>query len=102
MTKTIEMQIDKSRSLIQGLRKHLSETGSGTTLQELDAMEQAIAALVSASEECDRIRAELAPKMQHLNVLLDKVRTDYVEHKLIIKNNYPKERWIVYGLLDKR
>lgn len=102
MTKTIEMQIDKSRSLIQGLRKHLSETGSGATLQELAAMEQSIAALVSASEECDCIRAELAPKMEHLNVLLDKVRTDYAKHKLIIKNNYPKERWIEYGLPDKR
>ena len=29
MTKTIEMQIEKSRSLIQGLRKHLNETGTG-------------------------------------------------------------------------
>ena len=46
MTKTIEMQIEKSRSLIQGLRKHLSETGTGATLQELSAMEQAIDILI--------------------------------------------------------
>lgn len=102
MPKTVEMQIEKSRGLIHGLRKHLSETGRGATSQELDAMEQTINALVSACEECDRLRAELVPKVKRMNELLGNVKADYANHKLIIKNNYPPERWMVYGVPDKR
>lgn len=102
MTKTIEMQIEKNRSLIQGLRKHLSETGTGATLQELSAMEHAIDILISACEECDRLRAELAPKLDRVSKLFNNVKDEYAARKLIIKNKYPKERWIEYGLPDKR
>lgn len=96
------MQIEKSRGLIAGLRKHLRETGKGTTAHELDSMEQAIEALEAACEECDRLRAELAPKVKRMNELLGNVKADYVNHKVIIKNNYPPERWMAYGLPDKR
>ena len=102
MTKTIETQIEKSRNLIQGLRKHLSEGGMGIDQQQLAIMEQTIDALIAACDECDRLRAELTPKVKHMNEVLSKVKDDYVNHKLIIKNHYPQEKWIVYGLPDKR
>ena len=102
MPKTIEVQIEKSRGLIQGLRKHLSEGGKGTTLQEISSMEQTLAALTAANEECDRLRAELVPKVRRMNELLSSVKNEYVNHKLIIKNHYPQERWMAYGLPDKR
>lgn len=102
MTKTVEMQIEKSRGLIKGLRKHLNETGRGATSQELDSMEQTIDALVTVCEECDRLRAELVPKVKRMNEILGNVKADYANHKLIIKNNYPQERWTDYGVPDKR
>ncbi len=102
MSKTVEIQIEKSRGLIQGLRKHLSQGGKGTTIQELDTMESALNLLVAANEECERLRAELGPKVMHMNELLAGVKADYVGHKLIIKNNYPQERWMAYGLPDKK
>ena len=102
MSKTVEMQIEKSRGLIKGLRKHLNETGRGATSQELDAMEQTINALISACEECNRLRAELVPKVKRMSELFGNVKADYVNHKLIIKNNYPQERWMDYGVPDKR
>ena len=92
MSKTVETQIEKSRGLIQGLRKHLSQGGKGATIQELDTMESALNVLVAANEECERLRAELGPKVKHMNELLAGVKADYVGHKLIIKNNYPQER----------
>ncbi len=102
MSKTVEMQIEKSSGLIQGLRKHLSQGGKGVSIQELDAMERALNELAAASEECDRLRAELAPKVKHMNDLLVGVKDAYAGHKLIIKNNYPQESWLAYGLPDKR
>ena len=101
MSKTVETQIEKSRGLIQGLRKHLSQGGRGVTIQELDTMERALDVLVAANEECDRLRAELGPKVKHMNELLAGVKADYVGHKLVIKNSYPQERWMAYGLPDK-
>ncbi len=102
MTKTVEMQIEKTRGLIKGLRKHLNETGRGATSQELDSMEQTVDALVTVCEECDRLRAELVPKVKRMNEILGNVKADYANHKLIIKNNYPQERWTDYGVPDKR
>ena len=96
------MQVEKSRNLIQGLRKHLSEGGKGTSQQDIAAMEQQIAALSAASDECERLRAELAPKVKHMNELLTQVKESFVERKLIIKNCYPQELWAAYGLADKR
>lgn len=96
------MQVEKSRSLIHGLRKHLSEGGKGATVQELASMEQDIAALEAASKECERLRAELAPKVKHMNNLLATVKAAYAERKLVIRNCYPQERWMEYGLPDKR
>ncbi|MCR5821073.1 MAG: hypothetical protein K6F94_09055 [Bacteroidaceae bacterium] len=102
MTKTVELQIEKSRALIKGLRKHLAENGKGTNQQDLSAMEQSIVALTDACGECERLRAELSPKVKYMNELLDKVKAEYASHKPIIKNTYPSERWIYYGLPDKR
>ena len=102
MTKTIQTQIEKSRNLIGGLHKYLLEGGSGVSPQELDTMDQSLKQLAEASEECDRLRAELAPKVKRMNDLLQGVKDSYASPKLIIKNKYPQERWADYGLPDKR
>ncbi|MBQ6433285.1 MAG: hypothetical protein IJJ94_05010 [Bacteroidaceae bacterium] len=102
MTKTIQTQIEKSRNLITGLHKHLHEGGSGVSTQDLDAMERSLDILAAVSDECDRLRTELAPKVKRMNELLQGVKDSYLSHKLIIKNKYPQERWADYGLPDKR
>ena len=35
MSKTVEQQIEKSRNLVEGLRKHLGEIGGGVTNDEI-------------------------------------------------------------------
>ena len=102
MTKTLELQISKSRNLIQGLHKHLEEGGKGIDKQQLILMEQDLQELTVASDECSRLRAELTPKVKKMNELLNKVKKSFVEHKLIIKNRHPQEHWVDYGLTDKR
>ena len=40
MSKTVEIQIEKSRSLVEGLRRHVKEMGErGVTNEEINAME---------------------------------------------------------------
>ncbi len=38
MSKTVEIQIEKSRNLIEGLRKHLNGKGTGVTSAEIASM----------------------------------------------------------------
>ena len=59
-SKTIELQIEKSQVLIEGLNRNI---------------------------------AELRPKG---------VKDAFANHKRIVKTNYPQERWINYGVQDKR
>ena len=104
MAKTIETQIEKSRTLIEGLRKHVEKGGNETniTADTVNAMEAQLRLLVEANEECDRLRAELSPKVKRMNELLAGVKAAYAANKKTIKGYYPQEQWPDYGVTDKR
>ena len=102
MSKTVDQQIEKSRSLIAGMRKHMSEGREGATPQEADTMERTLNELAEANAECERLRAELAPRVKHMNQLLADVKTAYADKKKTLKGCYPQERWADYGIPDKR
>ena len=103
MSKTTEIQIEKSRNLIEGLRRHVSETGErGVSNNEIDEMEKTLALLSEANAEVDRLREELSPKVKKMNDLLTLAKTAYAESKKTLKGYYPQERWPDYGIPDKR
>ena len=103
MSKTIELQIEKSRQLIGGQRKHLNGgVGGGITTAQIDEMERSLGELKAANDECDRLRAELSPKVKHMNDVLAVVKAAFAEHKRTIKGYYPQEQWAEYGVADKR
>ena len=114
MSKTVELQIEKGRDLVKGLRKHVKEMGerlrvgeqgsgmSGISNAEIDRLEQALSALSTANAEVDRLREELQPKVKHMNEVLAGVKASYVEAKKTLKGYYPQERWADYGIPDKR
>lgn len=102
MSQTVELQIEKSRHLIDGLRKHLKGIGGGVTNEEIDAMEQAVNTLEAANAEIDRLREELSPKVKQANAIMTRVKEAYIEKKKTLKGYYPQERWMDYGVPDKR
>ncbi len=103
MSKTIETQIEKSRQLIGGLRRHMNERGEqGISHRQVDEMEQTLNLLAVANAEVDRLREELAPKVKHMNEVLAAVKATYSETKRTLKGYYPQERWGDYGIPDKR
>jgi predicted transcriptional regulator len=102
MSKTVEIQIEKSRNLVEGLRKHLKGIGGGVTNEEINAMEKAVSELQSANAEVDRLREELAPKVKHMNAAMARVKESYTDKKKTLKGYYPQERWMDYGIPDKR
>ena len=103
MSKTVELQIEKGRNLVVGLRRHVKEMGMrGISNAEIDQLEQSLIELATANEEVDRLREELQPKVKHMNEVLDTVKTAYAEAKKTLKGYYPQERWADYGVPDKR
>lgn len=103
MSKTIELQIEKSQVLIEGLNRNIGELRSkGVRDESLTTMSNDLAALKKMSDECDTIREDLAGKVKTMNEVLKRVKEAFADHKLIVKRNYPQERWINYGVQDKR
>ena len=103
MSKTTEVQIEKSRNLIEGLRRHVREMGErGISNTEINEMEKTVAMLSDANAEVDRLRAELTPKVKKMNDLMTIVKASYAESKKTLKGYYPQERWTDYGIPDKR
>ena len=102
MSKTVEIQIEKCRNLVEGLRKHLNGNGAGVTTDEITAMKKAMEELEAANTEVERLREELAPKVKHTNELFEQVKNAYSEKKALIKGTYPQEKWLEYGVPDKR
>jgi chromosome segregation ATPase len=103
MSKTVEIQIEKSRNLVEGLRRHVKEMGEhGVTNDEINAMEQAVKQLEAANAEVDRLREDLKPKVKVMNDVMNRVKEAYTEKKKTLKGYYPQERWMDYGVPDKR
>lgn len=103
MSKTIDLQIEKSRLLIDGLIKNIDAlTDKGFCKDELDRMALELKALKIANDECDAMRELLSVKVKKMNSILTNVKEVYAEKKKIIKGYYPQEEWIIYGVQDKR
>lgn len=103
MSKTIDLQIEKSRALIEGLSKNIETLRDKCIVSdELQAMTADLERLKVANDECDKIREELSQKVKNMNAILSGVKEAFAEKKRIIKVNYPQEQWIRYGVQDKR
>ena len=103
MPKTVEIQIEKAHGLVEGLRRHVREMGErGVTNDEINALEQAVKELEVANAEVDSLREQLTPKVKDMKIAMDRVQEAYTESKKTLKGYYPQERWMDYGVPDKR
>lgn len=103
MSKTVDIQIEKSRNLLNGLKKHLNETGDkAISSEELLATAFELNELQARSKEVDALREDLNDKVKDVNHRLDEMKQRYAVQKKIIKGRYPMDRWADYGVPDKR
>lgn len=103
MTKVIETQLEKGRMFLKGMKRHISEMGErGVSNRTIAQYEQDLTTLEQQNAEVDKIRAELNAKVKIMNETLMTVIETYTETKKVIKGYYPQERWLDYGITDKR
>ena len=85
------------------MRRHVKEMGErGVSNDEINAMEQAVKELEAVNSEVDSIREQLTPTLNRMKIMMNRVKEDYTEKKKTLKGYYPQERWMDYGIPDKR
>lgn len=103
MSKTIDLQIEKCRLLIDGMRANLANLADkGVTDESLSHLAGELDRLTAASQECDAMRETLSAKVKAMNTILADVKEAYADNKRKVKTNYPQEQWARYGVTDKR
>lgn len=103
MSKTIDTQIEKSTRLIEALRQHIGDVqDKGVTIDGLDAMARRLDDLRESSKVAEDLRARLSAQVKNTNAILAGCKRAYAETKAVVRNNYPQEQWLTYGVTDKR
>lgn len=103
MTKTIDIQVEKSTRLIKALRANIAEVqDKGISPAELDDMLENLKRLEESSKAADELRAKLSEQVRTTNNILSQCKDAYAKTKAVVRNNYPQEEWIKYGVTDKR
>ncbi len=88
---------------LKGMKRHISEMKEREVSNRTIAQyEQDLTTLEQQNAEVDKIRAELNAKVKVMNETLMTVKETYTETKKVIKGYYHQERWLDYGITDKR
>lgn len=103
MSKTIEIQVEKTNTLVAGLRKNIDKVSpKGVNPASLDKMESLSNQLLAASREIDSIREDLGAKVKAMNAIVSELKDVFIENKNIVKRNFEQPEWINFGVQDKR
>ena len=103
MAKVYLNQISKSEELIAGFKKNLSRlSDKGVTTDKLKSMEDDLALLRTYDAENTKLTEELGGKRKIAYRKLTEVKNDFQSMKKIVKLNYDPDKWIQFGVTDKK
>jgi len=103
MSKVFVENAQKAINLSEGLKKHYSEVSCyGVVESELDRLKDDAQAAIAQINEVDAMRLEVSRKLIAANAALDAVKEKAMVYRRLIKNHYPPEQWIRFGIQDKR
>lgn len=103
MSKIIDIQIEKSTRLIKALRANMAEfKDKGISEAQLDGMSHELELLEQSSKKAEGLRAKLSEQVKNTNSILAHCKEEFAKTKAVVRNNYPQEEWINYGVADKR
>lgn len=103
MSITILNEIDKAKVLVDGMRKNLDKAKQlGIDAPALDRLEKAFTDLKIKDDELDALRRRATLKVKENNELLADMKEQMLSMRKAVKQNYPQQEWISFGLQDKR
>ena len=103
MSKIYLDTLDKSKSLIKGLRTNqtLAER-VGISMNEVDRLEAMVSEGERMNERVDSLRKETSEMVVKANSKLNDIKELTIQLKRIIKRRYDNVQWKDFGILDKR
>lgn len=103
MSITILNEIDKAKVLVVGMRKNLDKAKQlGIDAPALDRLEKAFTDLKIKDDELDALRRRATLKVKENNELLADMKEQMLSMRKAVKQNYPQQEWISFGVQDKR
>lgn len=102
MNKIYSEPIQKTQSLIEGVKKQqsiLAGKGIDIDIAKLDA---ACNALLHAGEEQEIADMKLKAAREAAHNCLDELKRLFCDAKTPIKQNFAQEQWITFGVADKK
>ena len=103
MSITILNEIDKAKVLVDGMRKNLDKAKQlGIDAPALDRLEKAFTDLKSKDDELDALRRRATLKVKENNELLADMKEQMLSMRKAVKQNYPQQEWMSFGVQDKR
>jgi uncharacterized protein (UPF0305 family) len=103
MSKVIEDNIEKAKALAGGLTAKLALVkDKGIDEAFVSRIEAEMRDLVARNDELERRRKDFHDYAHATNEVLDEMKQQIKTAKKIVKMNYPQEKWIQFGISDKR
>lgn len=103
MSITILNEIDKAKVLVDGMRKNLDKAKQlGIDAPALDRLEKAFTDLKIKDDELDALRRQATLKVKENNELLADLKEQMLSMRKAVKQNYPQQEWMSFGVQDKR
>ncbi len=103
MSITILNEIDKAKVLVDGMRKNLDKAKQlGIDAPALDRLEKAFTDLKIKDDELDALRRRATLKVKENNELLADMKEQMLSMRKAVKQNYPQQEWVSFGVQDKR
>ena len=103
MSITILNEIDKAKVLVDGMRKNLYKAKQlGIDAPALDRLEKAFTDLKIKDDELDALRRRATLKVKENNELLADMKEQMLSMRKAVKQNYPQQEWMSFGVQDKR
>lgn len=103
MSQTVINEIEKAKILAKGLRSKISEVKNlNITDETIKLLETTSQTLHDKNKETELLHEELRKKIAENNTLLADLKQQMLELRKNIKGHYPIEKWILFGVQDKR
>ncbi len=103
MSKTYLDQIQKSKTLVEGLKNHVEwSRNRGISMTALNAVEAEIEEGIRLNAEVERLRSEIHTLTKQANEHLIAVKDKTRDWKQTVKHMVEQNQWTDYGVMDKR
>ncbi len=102
MNKIYSEPILKVESLVEGVKTQADLLAKKGIVIDVDVLSAACRALEQAGAEQDDAEAKLKEAREVAHARLEDLKTLFVASKSPIKQNFPPEVWLSFGVLDKK